>query len=98
MSELPVYGAVKLALHYVVEDLRAELEERGVRVLAVYPGLVRTEFHRRAGRNVEGGVDPAKVAREVAHAISKGRKRLYVPRYLAMLRLLGPYLPLIKGT
>jgi len=98
MSELPVYGAVKLALHYVVEDLRAELEERGVRVLAVYPGLVRTEFHRRAGRNVEGGVDPAKVAREVVHAISEGRKRLYVPRYLAMLRLLGPYLPLIKGT
>ena len=96
MRELPVYGASKLALHYVIEALRPELEERGIRVLAVYPGLVRTEFHRRAGRDVRGGVDPATVAREVARAISKGRRRLYVPRYLAITRVLGPYLPVLK--
>lgn len=96
MRELPIYGASKLALHYVIEALRPELEEKGIRVLAVYPGLVRSEFHRRAGRDVEGGVDPARVAREVVRAISKGRRRLYVPRYLAITRVLGPYLPVLK--
>jgi len=96
MRDLPIYGAAKIALHYSLEALREELKGVGINVLAVYPGLVRTEFHRRAGREVAGGADPADVAKKIAQAIRGGKKRLYVPRYLTVVRLLGPYLPAFR--
>ncbi|RDD53071.1 MAG: SDR family NAD(P)-dependent oxidoreductase, partial [Candidatus Korarchaeota archaeon NZ13-K] len=55
LADLPLYGATKMALHYASEALRDELRERGVRLISVYPGLVRTAFHARAGREVGGG-------------------------------------------
>jgi NADP-dependent 3-hydroxy acid dehydrogenase YdfG len=45
----PVYGATKFALHSLVESLRQELCERGVRVSLIEPGFVKTEFQASAG-------------------------------------------------
>jgi short-subunit dehydrogenase len=95
MKDLPVYGATKIALHYVSKVLRRELSERGIHLVEVYPGLIRTEFHERAGRRVSGGVPPEKVAKAIIEAVEKRKKVVYVPRYLALIRIIGPYLPLV---
>jgi hypothetical protein len=47
MESLPLYGASKAGLHYAVKALRKELRDRGIKVLAVYPGVVKSSFHER---------------------------------------------------
>lgn len=95
MRDLPVYGAAKIALHYALKALRGELKGRGVHLVEVYPGLVRTGFHERAGRGVSGGVPPGEVARAIVEAVERRKRVVYVPRYLALLRAIGPYLPVV---
>lgn len=95
-SKLPLYGGSKLALHYIVKILRKELEEKGINVVAAYPGYVKTDFHERAGyRGVSRGASPEAVAKAIVDAIERRKKEVYVPRYLKILKLIGPYLPLI---
>jgi len=93
IESLPIYGAAKAALHYAVKALRRELRERGIRVLAVYPGLVKTEFHERAGYRVERGLDPRRVALEIIRGVERRRGELYIPGYLTLAKLLAPVLP-----
>lgn len=96
-APLPIYGAAKLGLHYAVKILREELRNRGVRVLAVYPGYVRTDFHERGGGELrKGGVSPDRVAEKIIEAVKKGKEELYVPSYLKLLKLIGPYLPIVR--
>ena len=96
MAGLPAYGASKIALHYATEAMRRELRERGVRLVAVYPGYVATAFHERAGSapaRFARPVPPERVARAILDAVERGRERVYVPGYVALLRVLGPHLP-----
>lgn len=96
-SKLPVYGASKLGLHYVVKILRKELEKKGINVVAVYPGYVKTDFHDRAGfRGGAKGLSPEAVAKAVVRAVEKGKKEVYVPSYFKLLKIIvGPLLPVI---
>lgn len=97
LASLPLYGATKMALHYASESLRDELRERGVKLITVYPGLVDTQFHSRAGRGVRGGEKPEEVARRIVKAIREGKNRIYTPSYLSILRFLtGPHLLKVK--
>jgi short-subunit dehydrogenase len=93
LESLPLYGASKVALHYAVKALRREIRDRGVHVLAVYPGVVNTEFHIRAGYSLRGGLDPRRVAEEIIKAIEKKKSEVYIPRYLVTAKLLAPILP-----
>lgn len=95
MKDLPIYGATKIALHYASKVLRKELGEKGIHLVEVYPGLIRTEFHERAGRKISSGITPEKVAKAIIEAVEKKKKVVYVPRYLALIRIIGPYLPLV---
>jgi len=97
MESLPLYGASKAGLHYAVKALRKELRDRGIKVLAVYPGVVKSSFHERAGFKVESGLDPARVASEVIKAIEKGKAEIYIPRYMAIAKLLSPLLLDFRG-
>lgn len=45
------YAATKAYLNTFTQILHAELEGTGVQVQALCPGLVRTEFHQRVGRD-----------------------------------------------
>ncbi len=93
MSKLPIYGASKAALHYATEALRNELSKRGINVISVYPGYVSTEFHLRAGvKELRKGMSPDKVAKAIVKALKKKKKRVYVPTYLNLVRVFGPYL------
>lgn len=95
-SKLPLYGASKLALHYVVKILRRELGEKGINVIAVYPGYIKTDFHERAGyKGVDRGASPEAVAKAIVEAVEKRKREVYFPRYMKMLKIIGPYLPLI---
>lgn len=91
MRGLPLYGATKIALHYASKALREELHKYGVHLPAVYPGVVKTEFHERAGRRVAGGLDPRRVAKALLGGVKK-KERIYVPGYLSIARILGPHL------
>jgi NADP-dependent 3-hydroxy acid dehydrogenase YdfG len=45
----PVYGSTKFAVHSLVEALRQEVCEYGVRVTLIEPGFVRSGFQEAAG-------------------------------------------------
>lgn len=94
MTQAPLYGATKIALHYASGALRRELKERGVHLVEVFPGVVRTKFHERAGmRAPMRGVPPEQAARIILGAVEKKKGRVYIPWYVGFLRLLGPHLP-----
>jgi len=93
MSKLPIYGASKLALHYATEVLRRELRRKSINVISVYPGIIKTEFHRRAGvNNVGDGVGADVVAKAIVKAVDGRKKEVYIPCYLKILKLFGPKL------
>ncbi len=94
MTKLPLYGATKIALHYASEALRRELRAKGIHLLSVYPGVVRTSFHSRAGlSDVRGGVSPEEVAKKIIKSVKSRKKRVYIPGYLEVARVfLGPHL------
>jgi len=79
----PAYSSAKHALAGLFQNLRSELSGTGVRVVTVYPGYVRTAVAHNAldgsGRptsaadpHIEGGVDPASVARRILRAVLGG--------------------------
>ncbi len=93
LGELPaprnaLYGATKFALTGLAESLTYELEDRGVGVTLVQPGLVRTEFAAVSGTPSQRFRQiPSKSAETVAAAIvealERGRRRLTPDRAAA---------------
>ena len=85
-----VYSATKFAVAGLSEALAYELEPLGIRVLAVYPGLVRTEMitpavlARMPGRVATTAIEPADVSRAVLRALERGRREVTVPGWMAM--------------
>jgi short-subunit dehydrogenase len=81
------YAASKGALARAAESLRIELAGRGVRVLAVYPGPVRTRMlddivARSGGRFVVPGMPvghPDELAERVVDALAEDREDLFYP-------------------
>jgi NAD(P)-dependent dehydrogenase (short-subunit alcohol dehydrogenase family) len=79
----PAYSSAKHALAGLFQNLRSELSGTGVRVVTAYPGYVRTAVAHNAldgsGRptgsadpHIEGGVEPALVARRILRAALGG--------------------------
>lgn len=64
----PVYGASKAALHTFLESLRNRLAVRGVRVVTVKPGPVRTPMlgDKRMPLTVDADVAAAAIARSLS--------------------------------
>jgi short-subunit dehydrogenase len=100
LPPLTAYSASKRGVDGFVTGLRREVARRGVRVHAVNPGFVATEFHARAldlhPREGDQGVrpmlgsDPARVARRAVRELRSGRGRtVAVPRVVGAARLLG---------
>ena len=84
------YSATKFAVAGLSDALAYELEPLGIRVLAVYPGLVHTEMitpgvlARLPERVGTTALEPAAVSRAVIRALEHGRREVTVPGWMAM--------------
>lgn len=83
------YGASKAGLGMASEIARAELAPRGVRVVTVYPGPVRSALEQGARADYGGGGwfarivptgDAAELARRILLAIARDEPRVVYPR------------------
>lgn len=76
------YGAAKAAVVSLSRSLNARYRRRGVRVTALCPGLLATEFHERMGEDHLPELPPIawasteRVAREGLRALARGRSVL----------------------
>lgn len=88
---LPSYGAAKIALHYASVLLEKELKKRGINVLRVYPGPVRTKFFERAGKEMPKRflLEPNEVAKAIVKAIEKKKSKIVIPWYLGILPIIS---------
>jgi NAD(P)-dependent dehydrogenase (short-subunit alcohol dehydrogenase family) len=90
---LAVYAASKHAARALTDAVRAELRPRGVRVTAVYPGVVQTEL--AVGTKASRGarmIEPREVAEAIAAAVERPRDEVFVPRSL------GPVLRIFQAV
>jgi len=73
------YGAAKAAVTVFCDGLRARLRHTGVHIMTVKPGMVATPM--TAGLTMPGWLvaDPARVARDICHAIDRRRAVIYTP-------------------
>ena len=83
------YGAAKAGLAMASEIARADLGERGVRVVTVYPGPVKSALEQGARADYGGGGilgrlaptgDPDELAARIVHAIDHDEPRVIYPR------------------
>jgi len=83
------YGAAKAGLAMASEIARAELAGRGVRVVTVYPGPVRSALEAGARADYGGGGlfgrfaptgEPDELARRIMRAIANDEPRVIYPR------------------
>jgi short-subunit dehydrogenase len=77
MGAFAVYAASKAYVLYFTLGIAAELKERGVRVIALCPGPVDTEFSAVASngarQKVRHGKSPDKVVRHCLHRLDAGK-------------------------
>jgi short-subunit dehydrogenase len=92
------YSAAKAWVTVFSESLAQELDGTGVRVTAVCPGFVHTEFHQRAGIDMSGmpevmWLDVSQVVSQAMRDVARGRSvSVAGPQYKAFSALLrhGP--------
>lgn len=73
-----VYGAAKAAVTAFTSGLRQRLHARGVRVVTIKPGFVRTPM-TAAFRKGALWASPARVAADIVRAMDRGTPVLYTP-------------------
>lgn len=85
-ARMGAYSASKFALTGMTEALRAEVQEKGVRVSLVAPATTDTEFFVTAERGKMPGasrmilaIPPERVAKAIVRAIESGRRRTILP-------------------
>lgn len=97
--EKTAYAASKFAMVGLAEALSLEVEEAGVHVLTVYPGVVNTPFfnadmlERMPAGSRRSMVDPEAVVGAIFRALAQGKRELTYPRGLAagyVVRALAP--------
>lgn len=86
VPELPSYCAAKGALHYLVVNLEKEPLDRGIHVMRVYPKQVRTGFWD--GKAPKGSMEPEDVVRAIMNGLKKGKREVFVPGYLKLVKYL----------
>ena len=100
LGNFAVYGATKAYVLNFSIALAAELHDKGIKVCALCPGSVSTEFANVASngarREVKGGIPPQKVVAQcLKRAFKDKRISLYRPKWrftAFMSRFIGRYL------
>lgn len=108
------YTASKFAIRGFSESLRTEVAHRGIRVLQVHPGGIKTNVanNARLGANLTGGdadqvrssfnrvltMEPRVAAEQILHAVAVGKNRLVITREAKLLDLMARFLPSSHGA
>jgi short-subunit dehydrogenase len=99
IPEESAYAATKFALLGLAEALSIEVEDAGVHVMSVLPGVIRTPFFdadmferlppvaRRSMVEVDGLVDA------ILHGLARGRREITYPRRMAAAYLVRALVP-----
>jgi short-subunit dehydrogenase len=93
------YAASKFAMVGLAEALASELDDRGVHVLTVCPGPVRTGFFdaeaiaRMAPSTRRSMIEPERVVEAIVRALAAGKHEITVPRRLALVYLVRALAP-----
>jgi uncharacterized protein len=92
------YSAIKSWMRMYSESLSLELHRTGVRVTALLPGWVRTEFHERAGIRASSIPDALwleadRVVEDCLADVEKGRVRSVPSKRFATLAFLAEHAP-----
>jgi len=74
----PGYCATKAGLHAYLEGLRGQLHAKGVQVVVIKPGPVKTPMIE--GMKAPMAVDVRRAAADIERAIVSGSPEVYVPR------------------
>lgn len=89
-----VYGPTKAALINLAEALWLDLSPRGIGVVVVNPGFVRTPLTAQNDFEMPALIEPEEAAREIVAGLERGDFEIHFPRrftrWLKLLRLL-PY-------
>jgi decaprenylphospho-beta-D-erythro-pentofuranosid-2-ulose 2-reductase len=88
----PVYNASKAALATYLEALRNRLTRKGVHVLTVKPGPVRTAMLEGVARPL-WPIAPEQAARDIVRAIRARKQVIYTPARWGMLMFVIRHLP-----
>lgn len=104
MPKMAVYAATKAYVSSFSEALRAELRGSGIRVTALCPGPVPTEFATNAERQVDPDPVPApecfkvpahRVVAEALKAVERDRARTIPGWFVAFVMLLTAAMPMV---
>lgn len=89
----PVYNASKAALSSYLESLQNRLTRRGVRVLTVKPGYVRTALLGKASSLLTPSISPESAAEQILNAAAKGSGTVYVPGWWRPIMMITRLIP-----
>ena len=73
------YCSAKAAMSTLLESLRADVSARGVRVVTVSPGFVRTDLTETNDFPMPWMLEPADAARRIADGIAAGKAEVVFP-------------------
>ena len=88
-----VYGSAKSLVSTFLQGLRLRLESKGVRVIDIKPGFVRTPMNAHMSREGWLWADAAPVGASIARALDRGRGVVYVPWFWRWIMLIVRHLP-----
>jgi|SRR5579884_453717 len=89
----PVYNASKAGLDTYLEALRARLAVRGVTIVTVKPGYVRTAMLENNPPGPLPVSDPEVVAAEILDAAAAGKRVVYIPGWWRIIMAVTRMIP-----
>jgi len=99
VPEESAYAASKFAMVGLAEALSLEVEDAGVHVLTVCPGVIRTPFfdaealERMPAAARRGMVEPEALCDAILRALARGERELTFPRHIALAYAFRALLP-----
>lgn len=83
------YGASKAALTYFYEALRMQVQDRGVKIILVHPGFVKTRLTDKNTFTMPGLMTAKDAATKIVNGIKKGKDEISFPWwFVSLIRVL----------
>ncbi|RUO25598.1 short-chain dehydrogenase [Aliidiomarina minuta] len=74
------YGASKAAVHYFAKSMRVDLAPKGIQVLSVTPGFVKTPMTDANDFSMPMRVSVEEASAALRRGVAKGKSSIYFPR------------------